>query len=662
VSAAWISRRLLSALLATAASCALMAPLARAGFGPIELLSKTAREQADYALEPAISANGRFVAFCGQIGGREGVFREQLETGQLTPVAVRAARSGGCGTELSYASSPSISADGRYVSFTTRASLDAANDLQAESSDVYVADMASSPPAFELASAGNGSPSALAGGSLAAGRVALSADGRRLAFVNQGEVYVRDLGTGETTLISARRDPLTDQMTSEPAPGGGAFEPAGAAISADGSTVAWVGEHLPEQVPLLDDEETAIRAIEAQPAPDRRNQYHEPLWRRVPAIPGEDPIRRVVGGGDPLALACPPSGTLADPACQGPYPAVATKTRRISNNEEDTGLGWGIRLPQLSADGDTVAVIGNPGEQYDLFAVDMDPGLDRREAVRQLTRWTNPLPGTTEPNSIFGLQEFWPLTGAVEECAISPDGSRIAFTTIRQSFPLAPPTLITARPAAVSQLQELYQVDLAGGTIERATPGSGADVSLGAQHEGATSPSYGAGDRLLAFSSTAYNLMPGDANEAGDVFLVESPPPAPVGSSALSSRPAALSTQPSWRLSASAFSLPDGRVRVVAVVPGGGTLRARAKAQSGSRLKSRRVASGQRRAQSSTVVTIELKLPRRLRSLARQRGGLVTSISVTFTGQGGQPLHALLGSRFHVHRKQGGADRKGAGR
>lgn len=632
------------------------APVASAEFGPIDLVSKSAREQADFAVEPALSANGRYLAFCGSIGGLKGVFREELAEDTVEPVLVEpvgsSPKAGVCATEASYAEAPSISADGRYVSFATVASLDSSRDPVAGSRDVYVADMSTAPPSYDLASATDGrEATALAGGSLAAGRVALSASGRRVAFVNQGEVYVRDLDSGETTLISAKRNAVGGTMASEPVPGGGAFEAAGAAISGDGSTVAWVGEHLPEQVPLLGDEETLIRKIEAGPRDGLQNQYHEPLWRRVPTEADDPPTRRVVGGGDPLAPGCPGgSGTLAEPACEGPYPDVA-KGRELESTGLNTGVGWGLGLPQLDYDGYTAALVANPDEQNDLFVVDMRPGLDRREAVRQLTQWTNPVLGNPG-GPPFANQKYWPFLGPIGEFAISADGTRIAFATTRQDFPLAPPTLISPQPAAVSLLAELYQVDLAGETIERATPGPGGDVSLGEGQAGAAAPSYDESGRLLAFSDGAHNLVSGDANEASDAFLVESPPSPPARPSQISPPPAALVLRPRWRLSARAVSEPDGSVMVVASVPGSGKLRALAQAQVGARPRPRHVASSGKRAPGEGVLRLALRLPRRLRPLARRQGGLVGTVRVAFAGPGGKPLHATLDARFRAGEKE----------
>lgn len=662
-----IHRALPGLVLAAIAVTICGAPSAEAAFGPIQLISKSPLEQAGVAREPAISADGRYVAFCAELGGEEGVFREQLDTGQIAPVAVGPIDFARCTSAPPFfpnASAPSISADGRFVSFDTHGALVSGDTDEAD--DVYVADMASTPPTYRLASAVNGGEEPLPGGSLSASRSAITADGNRVAFVNAGNVYVRELSTETTTLISARREP-SGAMTSEPVFGGGAYEPAGAAISADGSTVAWVGEHLPEQVPLLGDEEATIKGIEASASSEDStldHQYHEPLWRRVTIGGGDgEPTRRIVGGGDPLASGCGPGGTLEEAACQGPFPQAAS-SRKLPEIRESNGVGWGVKLPRLDGDGDEVAVVGDPDEQYDLFDVDMEAGLDRDQAVRRVTHWTNPVAskvstGASEEQILEGgaTGEYLPFTGKITDCAISADGTRVAFTTTRQHFSTAPFALITEMPSAVSLLPELYVLNLEGDTIERVTPGSGQDVSQalpGSQavlsREGAIAPSFG-GDRLLAFASSADNVVIGDGNEASDVFTAESPPPTPVGHSSISSRPPQASIPAGWRMTANAYSRPDGEVRIVARVPAAGALRAAARAQVGPRLKSSRVAAARGRSRAASVVSLELKLGKARRHLAR-KPGLVTWIDLTFTGKGGDPLHADLQGRFVVHPKK----------
>src|SRR6476661_8903048 len=68
-------------------------------------------QQADYARDAAISGDGRYVAFDGSYGGATGVWRRDLQTGIVEPVA------------LGTAQLPSISQSGRYISFTSTAAL-----------------------------------------------------------------------------------------------------------------------------------------------------------------------------------------------------------------------------------------------------------------------------------------------------------------------------------------------------------------------------------------------------------------------------------------------------------------------------------------------------------------------------------------------------------
>ena len=166
--------------------------------------------------------------------------------------------------------------------------------------------MSTSPPTYELASVAPGGTAAMSSPShrLAAG-VALSADGRTVAFVYEGQVYVRDLATRETTLVSVERDPLSGAMEPGVPVAGGAVvrKPilpgqAGAAISADGSAVAWLGAHVPAQVPLAAGEAASIAGFD---------RLHQPLGRAALAAVADGPLaptRRIVGGA-PLAPGCP---------------------------------------------------------------------------------------------------------------------------------------------------------------------------------------------------------------------------------------------------------------------------------------------------------------------------------------------------------------------
>lgn len=642
----------------------LAASPAAADFSPIRLVSRTFAAQAREASEPVLSADGHYMALRAAMdGGRLGVFRIDLETGEVTRVETGVAPEESQKAEpLTTAKAPSISADGRYVSFTTMAPLDPALDPEPSSEDVYVADMADSPPTYELASAAAETGEAMPAPSVAAPRVALSADGSKVAFVSGGEVYLRDLLTRETTLVSVARDPLTGAMEpGVPVPDGAVVpnlpQSIGAALSADGTTVAWLGTNLPVQVPLLADEKAKITAAD-QPG---GRPYDEPLWRRVADGPLA-PTRRIVGGGDPLAPACPgESGTLAEPACRGPFPALD------EGNEPDTNraaIGWLGRneridgIPQLSADGRTVALIGSPTEAANLFLVDMTPGLSRVQAMHQLTAQVPVRPGFEGP--LVDLENYVPLNGHIYDTAISDDADHIAFATARQRFPLAPPNLATPPPVQLG-LVELYDLDLGNGAIRRVTHGlSGeSEPSLGGElsaqgGNGAGSPSFGAGSRLLGFSSLASNLVAGDGNEASDAFVVEDLP----GSRAATiSVPGGSKSAGTKRRSlvVSAFSMPNGKVKVVAVTPSKGSLAVRAEAPLGSRSKPRAVAKGTAKARTTRPVKLILGLPPRLRHLARSGEGLYAEAAVAFYRAGGKAIRRKLQVRFHAHpRRKGG--------
>jgi hypothetical protein len=198
-------------------------------FGPIELVSASAvpgglHQQAEEARYAVISGNGRYVAFVGRYGGVSGIWRRDLLTGAVEQVAP------------GVSTMPSISREGRYVSFTTTESL-VPEDTN-NSPDVYVRDMepGEGEPEYTLVSAVNGSDEGAtytyAGetpsvepetefGSLASARSAMSANGEYVVFVTTAEsnllggsqptppyeVLVRDLATKETRLVSAEYEP-----------------------------------------------------------------------------------------------------------------------------------------------------------------------------------------------------------------------------------------------------------------------------------------------------------------------------------------------------------------------------------------------------------------------------------------------------------------------
>jgi len=728
-------RRLATALACLAPVGVLALPAAAGAdvFGSVSLASEgalpgsTHAQEAEYAHHSVISADGRYVAFEGSFAGHKGIFRRDLQSGEIATVV------------QGDAINPSISEEGRYISFTTNVRLDEENDANS-AADVYVRDMdkASSQPcpkgweqsqqareecAFTLVSAVNGSSKGLSYekpeerslGALAAGRTAMSANGEYVAFItdtvsnlaNPGrpatptgseppetpalQVAVRDLWHMKTELVSVRLDPSTDlpQLDAsgqpEPVPstsegtggvvgaafGGGAnihatfpSEWAGASISADGSTVAWLGQQIAEQAPTL------RSPLEPAATPG----YTEPLWRRIHEGPMV-PTRRVTGGSDPLSPACVASGqtelasppTLSDP-CQGPFATDSGKESTApvtwASGTASTALPEGADYePQLSENGTTVAFLATArevvsGEELnsaqasdDLYVANMQDGFTRAQALKRLTEIAS------------GESDNPARSAPIVDLAISPDGTQVAFASQRTVFPLATLALVSS-PSAADTTVELYDADVADETLTRVTGGyEGQPSEAPASTASITdSPSFSADGNMLAFSSDTTNLVYGEGNlsgrspsEVGNAFAVGRLQFAAVPTPEyFSPAPANPPLAPAWALGATALSRRDGSVLLDVEVPGAGALRAsaqssvlvrsavrvgRAKRRTRVTVQTRTVADKAADALAQELIPVDLRLAKSYSPLADTRRGLSATIDLTFSAPGRPALH-----------------------
>jgi hypothetical protein len=735
------------------------APAGADVFGTTSLVSVTPLEQADYAHDAAISGNGRYVVFDGSIGGVTGVWRRELRPGEAAlSHEGNVEEVAGGDAEL-----PSISENGQYVSFTTNEGNELPNITDwlpdpehrigeagptIESPDVYVRNMDLAPSeagAFEPVSAVNGSDKTLTyehaaqgeganeksqrdietedWGSEAAGRTAISDDGRKVAFVTSAvsnldgpatpalEVAVRDLETKVTELVSVEYDPATGQAAIDEATGlpepvpaetqsddsyGAAYSEGspprfapvkpyavtpslGASISGDGTTVTWLGQDIGEQAATL-------------PAEQLAPVYGEPLWRRIADGPLA-PTRRVTGGSDPTNPACvasgetalAPSAPLSDP-CQGPF-----RTDSEFGVWSNLLVAGADALPRLSKDGYKVAFIataplvsqgsdfgnGSPSEHKgdDLYVTDMHEGLTRQQSLLPLTELAS------------GNEAVKAQTAPIAELGISPDGNQVAFATKRTVFPLSSPAYVTA-PLAVPGMLELYDVDLADDTLTRVTHGYEGGPSehphksvtsieedpYSQEGDGAQSPSFSASGNLLAFSSTASNLVFGDGNtpplgderlDGSDAFVIPQLVFEPIATaqiiSAAPPNPAPLG---SWSLGVTARSLTNGEVRLYLEVPGGGTVSAGASAAmrvvtavrsragkargTRARIVTRTVASAKKPEAVSAggLTTLVLTAASRYTALTKRRNGLSATVEVGFSASGHPTLHKRIEVSF----------------
>ncbi|MDQ2631411.1 MAG: hypothetical protein M3Y75_10665 [Actinomycetota bacterium] len=643
-------RRLVAAL---ALALSLLAPASASAFygnGAQIVSADFARgEQGDDAtVFAAISADGRYVAI--QTRARNffadddpdppgryrtgGIFRFDLATKAIEKVA-----DGDLFDEASDefvrrgASNPSISADGRFVAFATAEPLVPA-DLN-DHVDVYVRDMAApigSPGDYDLVSARDGGdlaasygspsvpfPGSEPGSDVSRG-VAISADGQKVVFrtdaptdlpasaavdVPAGQVFLRDRKANTTTLVTARWDKVSNSMTEDPA--GGAF---GAALSADGTAVAWTGGNVADQTRILGGENA-----------DPSFAYY--LWRRIGANPAAL-TRRVTGLADPDDPACPPaSSTIFNRTSTGPCYGPLT---------DQEGLLGTIsgQVPALSGDGYTVAFLTGAGPRpventnpgFDLYVTDMTPGLSRKEATIELTRDTV---GTD-------IMTAAPL-GSV---ALSSSGRYLAVTTVRTSFVL-PALQMIGDVRQVPGPRELYVVDLEAATIERVTR-SYAEGDIGADVlNGATISTDGS---RIAFAAFASDLFFGDANQTSDAFVAErvpeeppGPPPLPPGTGGASSIEA--SRGPSIRVRVK--ELPGGVVQLTVSVPAAGGVKAVARAAAGRPRKQRTLAtaSGRARGFTRSQVKLVLRPVARYRAELRRRGEIRGRAIITYVAARG---------------------------
>ena len=182
--------------------------------GVTELISinRQGTAAAGFAGPPSLSADGRFVTFSSAaadlVAGDENEFEDAFvhdrQTGQTARVSLR-----GDGDEV-FADSydPALSADGRFVAFWSYAT-ELTDDPDVSGWNVYVHDRATGDTTLITRSAGGGPAD---GGSV---RPRLSADGRIVVFESQAtnltgvpdanglaDVFAHDRQTGLTTLIS----------------------------------------------------------------------------------------------------------------------------------------------------------------------------------------------------------------------------------------------------------------------------------------------------------------------------------------------------------------------------------------------------------------------------------------------------------------------------
>lgn len=663
----------------------LLASPARAIYGPVsgglgaELVSvdNASDEQGNAPTTDAdISANGRYVVFQTRAtnffendGGVEGphgvepdieppgtlreggIFRYDRTTGEIRLVADGTevdTRGPEKGKEVFQgARSPSVSADGRYVVFSSAEHL--VPQAPVGRIQAYVRDMdvpltpdRGDSGAYTLVSAKSGSeePAAYAPripalpgaepGAEVWPNTSISAGGRYVVFrttelesnlsdstsvdTPPEQLFVRDLQSKTTTLISrtmAGQEPASKCGAGGTTLGGepacGAIGPA--TISGDGSTVAWVSTNAPTQTAFL---------------PGESENTSEPyyLWQRWQEPQAR--TRRITGIADPENPECHAGegvtlSQTAEGPCYGPLGEPESELASIA-----------LTAPGLSEDGYTVAFLAGAAMRpnitkssgLDLFLTSMAPGVARKAGTRELTL-------AVRSGNVGS-------TPSIESLALSPDGSTIAFTSLRDYFVLPDPRLVGSF-SSFPKTSELYVVHLAEDALERAV------VSYEAgEPEGSTlvNPTLTQNGSTVAFASSSPNLAFGDANQVSDAFAATLQ--APTGTAAPSAEVNApqvgfsLIGTNSPELGVDVKRAADGALILLVETPGAGALTAEAQGTIATRVgkKTRKKKVMLARASGAThaegTATLVLRLASKYAKDLRRAGKLKVAIAVDY--------------------------------
>ncbi len=456
----------------------------------------------------SVSADGRFVAFAsratnlvgGDTNGFMDVFVRDRESGTTERVSVSSA-----GAESDGDSSlPSISGDGRYVAFTSAADNLVAGDTNA-TADVFVRDRQSG--TTERASVATNGAQANA----SSDRASISADGRFVAFQSYAtnfysgdlfglsNVFVRDRQSGTTEL-----ETFAQGGSGEASGGSG-----GPSISADGRFVAFSSAAF--NLIASGDTNNAFDVF----VRDRQSGTVERVSVDSNGVQGNASSGFNSGDGDYYSVSVSSDGRYVT------FTSFATNLVGGDSNGvsdvfvRDTQLGTTERAsvdsngiqgndvsfsPSLSGDGRYVSFTSL---STNLVGGDTNARYDvfvRDRSTGTTSRASISSDGT-EANDRSGV------SGQRDgvSTAISNDGHSVAFVSDASNL---------GNGADTNLRSDVYLRDLQQGTTERLSLSTGGEGNAGSDLV-AMSPD----GRYVAFESAATDLVPGDTNGAIDVFL-----------------------------------------------------------------------------------------------------------------------------------------------
>ncbi|MEG4837866.1 calcium-binding protein [Microcoleus sp. B9-D4] len=392
-----------------------------------------------YYFFPSISPDGRFVGFAspasnlvpGDTNASDDIFVRDTLANTTTRVSIDSV--GNQGNNISTA--PSISANGRFVAFSSEATNLVLGDTN-NSDDIFVRDLLTNTTTrVSVDSAGNQ-------GNKSSGNPSISADGRFVAFYSaapnlvlgdtndSSDIFVRDLLTNTTTRVSVDSAGNQGNKSSR--------DPS---ISANGRFVAFAS--------------SATNLV-----PGDTNNSEDIFVRDL----------------------------LTNTTTRVSVDSAGNQTKGFYNSFEPIGSFD----PSISADGRLVAfyssaadlVPGDTGNNVDIFVRDTLANTTTRVSVDSAGNQANN----------YSLSP-----------SISADGRFVAFHSDASNLV----------PGDTNNRFDIFVRDLLTNTTTRVSVDSAGNQG----NKGSFSPSISADGRRVAFDSEASNLVPGDTNNTGDVFV-----------------------------------------------------------------------------------------------------------------------------------------------
>jgi Tol biopolymer transport system component len=491
---------------------------------------------------PATSADGRYVAFtsyatnlvAGDSNGAGDVFVHDRQTGQTERVSVSTAGVQGNGANFA----PAISADGRYVAFSSDASNLVPGDTNG-ATDTFVRDLQAGTTERANVASGGGQTT---GG---VGSPTISANGRFVAFTSIAtnlvpgdtndaqDVFVHDRLIGQTMLASLS----SAGVRANGASGGNSLSADGRYVAFDGyasnlvsgdrnsASDVFVRDRQASTLILASSNEVKSTAAGSLVSLDESGCFEDvggpsiSADGRYVAFPSTAP--NLVAGQEPL----PARNSL------GPLPFVRDRqTGKTAQVAPSVDYQVSASHIAISADASTIAIWG--GDCSDDAIIDRVTGvIDYDVAIYSAAAWS--------ANGQLAAYTFGPPVlvmdrrtrqietvsvnssgvqgnGDSDDPAVSADGRYVAF--------LSNSTDLVA--GDTNGAWDVFVRDRQARTTERVSvDSSGQQANHGALYHGALyqtfwqSVSISADGRYVAFESDSTNLVPGDFNGFADVFV-----------------------------------------------------------------------------------------------------------------------------------------------